>query len=632
MVRNYKKKTDRMKYTEEEVAKALLDVQGGTSLRVAAATYSIPYTTLQQRYTGRSQSPRKIGRKTALLQVEEMALAQNLATLGDFGFALDAGDLRDFVKHYLDSSQRMIGVFVNNRPGIDWVRGFLDRHSKLLSCRMCQNISRKRAAVTEADVVTYFGNLGRSLEGVPAANIVNYDETNLTDDPKGKLQIFRKGVKHAERIMNTTKSSTSIMFAVSAAGKVLSPYIVYKAERIQDTWILGGPLGAHYNRTKSGWFDSDVFVDWFEKVALRYFATLPADEPKVLVGDNLASHINYKVVELCQRNNIRMVFLIPNSTHMLQPLDVAVYGPLKVVWRKIITDWKEGEGKHATTFPKWVLPKLLLKLMHDMDEKWCPLAKSGFKTCGIHPLNSEPILKKMRHIPEDTPDGSLVSPRMLEYLQEKRETSVKHNKRPRGKQVKLAPGVSISLADMLESGPSGTQGSAQSGTQGSAQSGTQGSAQSHNEDSAPKPKRCKRKLTFDGKASDVSCSNDPPAETAVVPETNKVEDLTVGDYVLSKFVTTDKQAPTFYIGKVTATAGSRKWEVSYYRKCDVPMHVIRSLDDGQGTPPNLLAFKEPTVRDMWVTEEADMILKPVLETVSKNCIVFRNIFGNRMVR
>ena len=60
--------------------------------------------------------------------------------------------------------------------------------------------------------------------------------------------------------------------------------MVYKAERLQDSWIRGGPLGALYNRTSSGWFDPDVFVDWFEKVIIRHAKTLPANKPKVLLA------------------------------------------------------------------------------------------------------------------------------------------------------------------------------------------------------------------------------------------------------------------------------------------------------------------------------------------------------------
>ena len=119
---------------------------------------------------------------------------------------------------------------------------------------------------------------------------------------------------------------------------------MYKAERLQQAWLEGGPLDVSYNRTKSGWFDAETFVDWFKKVALAYFRSRPHDEPKVLIGDNLASHINYELVPLCEEHNIKMVFLVPNATHLLQPLDVAVFAPLKKEWRKVLTAWKLSAG------------------------------------------------------------------------------------------------------------------------------------------------------------------------------------------------------------------------------------------------------------------------------------------------
>ena len=236
-MRTYQRKTQaqRSKYTEENMARALVALDEGLSFRQVAATFNVPLSSLSRRYHGKVQSPHKFGRKTALLRSEEFAIAQNLAALGDFGLAMDSHNLRKFIKDYLDSTQRLVPVFKDNRPGPDWVSGFLKRHKTLLSSRLCQNISRKRAAVSEEMVSLYFKNLEKTLEGVPPANIVNYDETNVTDDPKGKVQIFRRGTKHAERIMNSSKSSTSIMFAVSATGQCLSPYVVYKARRLQQT-------------------------------------------------------------------------------------------------------------------------------------------------------------------------------------------------------------------------------------------------------------------------------------------------------------------------------------------------------------------------------------------------------------
>ena len=97
---------------------------------------------LLRRYKGRVGSPYKFGRKLALLRPEEFAIAQNLAALGDFGMALSVPQLQNFIKKYLDSNGREVHVFKGNRPGVDWVCAFLQRHSDLLSQRMCQNISR----------------------------------------------------------------------------------------------------------------------------------------------------------------------------------------------------------------------------------------------------------------------------------------------------------------------------------------------------------------------------------------------------------------------------------------------------------------------------------------------------------
>jgi len=41
---------------------------------------------------------------------------------------------------------------------------------------------------------------------------------------------------------------------------------------------------------------------------------------KVLIGDNLAPHFTMPVIQAATENDIRFVNLVPNSTHLLQPL------------------------------------------------------------------------------------------------------------------------------------------------------------------------------------------------------------------------------------------------------------------------------------------------------------------------
>jgi hypothetical protein len=64
-----------------------------------------------------------------------------------------------------------------------------------------------------------------------------------------------------------------------------------------------------------------VFIPWIK--------ALPQDEEKVLIGDDLAANLSSVVIAQCKEYNIRFIFLPENGTHMLQALDVTVFGPMK---------------------------------------------------------------------------------------------------------------------------------------------------------------------------------------------------------------------------------------------------------------------------------------------------------------
>ena len=78
-----------------------------------------------------------------------------------------------------------------------------------------------------------------TLDGVAPSHVMNFDETNLSDDPELKNVITKRGTKHPGQAMNSSKLATSLMFAALADGKVLPPYVVYKAVSMQGTWTNG---------------------------------------------------------------------------------------------------------------------------------------------------------------------------------------------------------------------------------------------------------------------------------------------------------------------------------------------------------------------------------------------------------
>ena len=161
---------------------------------------------------------------------------------------MDEMDVPYLVKSYLDKQGCRVPQFKENFPGKEWFRSFTQWQRNFVNERLCQNIKKSRAAVSVKEIEKYVKNLKEILKDLPPSNI-NYDESTLTDEPGKSKCVFKRGVKFPERIMKSTKSATSIMFAANAVGNVMSPYVAYKAEHL---WIVGGLKGTRYNRSKSG--------------------------------------------------------------------------------------------------------------------------------------------------------------------------------------------------------------------------------------------------------------------------------------------------------------------------------------------------------------------------------------------
>ncbi|KAF0730482.1 DDE-1 domain-containing protein [Aphis craccivora] len=142
------------------------------------------------------------GGQTILSKNVEQLIVESLITCSSWGYPLTTLDLRTIVKSYLDTKGTNIKKFKYNMRGIDFAMCFLRRHRDTLSQRLCQNIKKSRTQVSRKDLNEYFNNLEHSLNNIPPSNILNYDETNLSDDQERIKVISKRGCKYPERVMN----------------------------------------------------------------------------------------------------------------------------------------------------------------------------------------------------------------------------------------------------------------------------------------------------------------------------------------------------------------------------------------------------------------------------------------------
>jgi hypothetical protein len=112
---------------------------------------------------------------------------------------------------------------------------------------------------------------------------------------------------------------------------MLPYYIIFKGKQMWDTWCQGGPPGCFYNVSESGWMETPLFTEWFKSVFLPNVAHI--NGPKLLLMDGHASHISCEVVDLARTNEVHMFCFPSNSSHLTQPIDVAILKPAKTVFR-----------------------------------------------------------------------------------------------------------------------------------------------------------------------------------------------------------------------------------------------------------------------------------------------------------
>jgi len=166
-----------------------------------------------------------------------------------------------------------------------------------------------------------------------------------------------------------------------------------------------------------------------------------------LLGDNLSSHISPKVIDACEKNEIKFVCLPPNSTHLTQPLDVAFFKPLKTAWRKIITEYKDSPaGCTKTSLQKQHFPELLNKLLIAVEPNQAKNLKSGFRKCGVYPVNDNKLLSQYRK--RESYDEEFLEDAFKVFLQEKYKTMQSVETKKRKRKLSVPAGKSVGTEDL----------------------------------------------------------------------------------------------------------------------------------------------------------------------------------------
>jgi hypothetical protein len=128
------------------------------------------------------------------------------------------------------------------------------------------------------------------------------------------------------------------MCAISASGIAFKPFIVLP--NLKGLKKLAEIPDVHFATSLTGWMNRNVFLAWticFCSELSVYRLTLPEgirDEPVLLILDGHNSRVNLTALMILDLFNVDVLCLPAHSTHVVQPIDVAVAAPLKTYFKQ----------------------------------------------------------------------------------------------------------------------------------------------------------------------------------------------------------------------------------------------------------------------------------------------------------
>lgn len=388
----------RNKYSPEALKNAIEKVLVEKwSIYKASKHFSIPWSTLKDNVMcsegdNDTVNIRKMGRPFALTTDSEIKLVNFIIGMQERGFGVTVNRVRHLAyaiaeKQYRDSDKAFPFSNVQKSASWKWWRDFRQRYN--LCLRTPENLSNYRAANTNRETLDDFydkledvyNKVGTALK---PSQIWNCDETGVCYVMKSGRVVTRVGKKYVYNRVIADKAEThTVLPCVNAAGEFGPGLIIFKGVRMIDGLKEGALPNFSVGLSPSGWINSELFLRWFKMFA----EGCTSEKPVILIMDSHASHFTPEVMEIAAQNEVIIVALPSHTSHILQPLDISVYRPLKVAWNAALKQFQEGNPFRRPgrfDFHSMFSPAFLKAFSRDT-------IISGFTKSGIFPLNRQAV-------------------------------------------------------------------------------------------------------------------------------------------------------------------------------------------------------------------------------------------------
>lgn len=238
--------------------------------------------------------------------------------------------------------------------------------------------------------------------GYSPEQLFNGDETGLYWKKMPSRTFIAKDEKTAPG-HKVAKERLSVLLCSNAAGTLMTkPLVIHKS--LHPRAFKGQTrLPVIYRANKKAWMTANIFEEWFKKhfvlEAEEHMKALNLNFKVLLILDNCSSHPANLSTE-----NVKVVFLPPNTTSLIQPLDQGIIRQFKHYYLKrtfqIVFDqaekgkdlksaWKEYDMLQCVKNIALAAQDLKSSTLSNCWHKWLPSCEAPrTEECGIEEIKS----------------------------------------------------------------------------------------------------------------------------------------------------------------------------------------------------------------------------------------------------
>lgn len=230
--------------------------------------------------------------------------------------------------------------------------------------------------------------------GIHKDDIWNFDETGFAMGLCLTSKVIT-AAEHSERprtVIQGNREWVTIIQAVSAKGNHIPPVVLLKAASQQAAWYQEPAVHGDWwiATSENGWTTDAIGLRWLKEVFEPYSRRHLTGAKRLLILDGHSSHLTADFDTFCKENAIICLCMPAHASHLLQPLDVGVFGPLKRAYGKLLEGLMAAGNNHIDKEDFLHLyPPARAKVFNPIN------ICSGFAEAGLKPVDEEQVLAKI---------------------------------------------------------------------------------------------------------------------------------------------------------------------------------------------------------------------------------------------